>query len=47
MEDATGTLKQIGKLGYKEIESAKSEKGNYYGLQPKEIRKITQDFGMS
>src|SRR5215210_251300 len=46
MEDATGTLKQLAKLGYKEIESARSEKGNYYGLQPKEIKKITQDLGM-
>ncbi len=46
LEDATGTLKQLAKLGYKEIEFARSEKGNYYGLQPKEIKKITQDLGM-
>lgn len=46
LEDAAGTLQQLAKLGYKEIESAKSEKGNYYGLQPKEIKKITQDLGM-
>src|SRR5215210_6342188 len=46
LEDATGTLQQLAKLGYKEIESARSEKGNYYGLQPKEIKKITQDLGM-
>ncbi len=47
LEDAAGTLQQLARLGYKEIESAKSEKGNYYGLQPKEIKKITQDLGMS
>lgn len=46
LEDARGTLQQVAKMGYKEIESAKSEKGNYYGLQPKEIKKITQDLGM-
>lgn len=46
LEDAAGTLKQLAKMGYKEIESARSEKGNYYGLQPKEIKKITQDLGM-
>ncbi|WP_018616762.1 sugar phosphate isomerase/epimerase family protein [Segetibacter koreensis] len=46
LEDAAGTLQQLASLGYKEIESAKSEKGNYYGLQPKEIKKITQDLGM-
>lgn len=47
IEDATGTLRLLAKLGYKELESARSEKGNYYGLQPKEIKKITQDLGMS
>jgi sugar phosphate isomerase/epimerase len=46
LADAPGTLKQLAKIGYKELESAKSEKGNYYGLQPKEIKKITQDLGM-
>jgi sugar phosphate isomerase/epimerase len=47
LEDAAGTLKKLAKLGYKELESARSEKGNYYGLQPKEIKKITEDLGMS
>ena len=46
LEDAAGTLQQIAKLGYKELESAKSEKGNYYGLLPKEIKKIAEDHGM-
>ena len=46
LADATGTLKQVASIGFKELESARSEKGNYYGLQPKEIRKITQDLGM-
>lgn len=47
LADAVGTLKQLAKIGYKELESARSEKGNYYGLQPKEIKKITQDLGMT
>jgi sugar phosphate isomerase/epimerase len=44
--DATGTLIQLGKFGYQEIESAQSDKGNYYGLAPKEIKKILKDHGM-
>jgi sugar phosphate isomerase/epimerase len=46
LADAAGTLSQLAKIGYKEIESAKSEKGNYYGLSPKEIKKITTDLGI-
>jgi sugar phosphate isomerase/epimerase len=45
--DATGTLIQLGKFGYQEIESAQSDKGNYYGLAPKEIKKILKDHGMT
>lgn len=45
--DATGTLKKLGQIGYQEIESAQSEKGNYYGLAPKEIKKILKDQGMN
>ena len=47
LADAVGTLKQLAKIGYKELESARSEKGNYYGLQPKEIKKIVSDLGMT
>lgn len=47
LTDAVGTLKQLAKIGYKELESARSEKGLYYGLQPKEIKKITEDLGMT
>jgi sugar phosphate isomerase/epimerase len=45
-DDPAGTLKQLAKIGFKELESARSDKGNYYGLKPKEIRKITEDLGM-
>ena len=47
LADAVGTLKELAKIGYKELESARSEKGNYYGLQPKEIKKIVSDLGMT
>jgi sugar phosphate isomerase/epimerase len=47
LADATGTLKRLAKIGYKELESARSEKGNYYGLKPKEIKKIANDLGMT
>lgn len=47
LADAVGTLKQLAKIGYKELESARSEKGLYYGLEPKEIKKITEDLGMT
>jgi hypothetical protein len=47
LADPVGTLKSLAKIGYKELESARSEKGNYYGLQAKEIKKIAGDLGMS
>ena len=47
LADPVGTLKALAKIGYKELESARSEKGNYYGLQPKEIKKIAGDLGMT
>jgi len=46
LADAAGTLKSLAVLGFKEIESARSEKGNYYGLTPKEIKTICGDLGM-
>ena len=47
LTDAVGTLNKLGQIGYQEIESAQSEKGNYYGLSPKEIKKILKDQGMT
>jgi len=42
------TLKQLAALGIKEIESASDpRKGAYYGLQPKEMKKICKDLGMT
>lgn len=47
LADNTGTLKKLAALGYKEIESAGSEKGNYYGLEPAEMKSICKDLGMT
>lgn len=47
MADAIGTLKQLSALGIKQIESARSQKGNYYGLKPKEIKQVCSDLGMT
>lgn len=47
LADAVGTLKQLAKIGYKQLESARSDKGNFYGLQPKEIKKVAADLGMT
>lgn len=46
LADPAGTLKKLAKIGFRELESARSDKGNYYGLTPKEIRKICDDHGM-
>jgi sugar phosphate isomerase/epimerase len=47
LADAKGTLKELSKIGVKQIESAGSEKGYYYGLQPKEMKDICNDLGMT
>jgi sugar phosphate isomerase/epimerase len=46
-DDVTGTLKKIAAVGYKEIESAFSKKGGYYGMKPKEFAAFLKDIGMS
>lgn len=47
LADATATLKQIAALGIKQVESAKSTKGNYYGLAAKEMKQVCADLGMT
>ncbi len=46
LADPVATLKKLAKIGFKELESARSDKGSYYGLTAKEIKKITEDLGM-
>lgn len=45
--DVEGTLKKIADIGYKEIESAFSKKGGYYGMKPKEFAAYIKSIGMS
>lgn len=47
LADAVGTLKQLAQIGYKELESARSAKGHYYGLTAKEAKKVVKDLGMN
>jgi Sugar phosphate isomerases/epimerases len=45
--DVKGTLTKIAAIGYKEIESAFSKKGGYYGMKPKEFAAFLNDLGLS
>lgn len=45
-KDAKGTLEKIASIGLKKIESARSKKGHYYGLSPKEMKDTCDALGM-
>ncbi len=45
--DAKGTLQKLAAIGYKELESAGSSKGNYYGYTPKQFAAMVKDMGMN
>jgi sugar phosphate isomerase/epimerase len=44
--DPKGTLQKLAAIGYKELESAGSQKGNFYGYKPKELAAMIKDAGM-
>src|SRR5678810_953013 len=46
-DDVEGTLKKVASIGYKEIESAFSKKGGYYGMSSKAFAAMASDLGMS
>jgi sugar phosphate isomerase/epimerase len=46
-EDLDGTLKSVATIGYKNLESAFSRKGGFYGLKPKEFADKVQNLGMT
>ena len=46
-EDLNATLKRIADIGYKELETAGSRKGGYYGMKPKEFAARVKEFGLS
>ncbi|HEY4873971.1 MAG TPA: sugar phosphate isomerase/epimerase [Puia sp.] len=45
--DVEGSLKKVADIGYKEIESAFSQKGGYYGMKPKEFATLIKSLGLS
>ncbi len=46
-DDVPGTLKKVAAIGYKDLESAFSVKGGFYGMSSKEFAKMTKDMGLS
>ncbi|MEO7309486.1 MAG: sugar phosphate isomerase/epimerase [Chitinophagaceae bacterium] len=47
LADAKGTLEKIASLGIKQIESATSDKGHYYGLTAREMKDTCAGLGMT
>jgi len=45
-DDPEGTLKKIAAIGFKEVESAFSTRGGYYGYKPKEFKKLVEGVGL-
>ncbi len=45
--DLDGTLKKIAEIGYKELESAFSRKGGFYGMKPKEFAAKAKEYGLT
>ena len=46
-EDPKATLEKVAAVGYKEIESAFSSRGGYYGYKPKEFKALVEGMGMT
>jgi len=46
-QDTSGTLKKLSELGYKNIESAFSRQGGFYGKSATEFSKMLKDLGMT
>ncbi|WP_447641224.1 MULTISPECIES: sugar phosphate isomerase/epimerase family protein [Chitinophagaceae] len=45
--DVKGTLQRVAAIGYKEIESAFSKKGDFYGMAAKDFSAMLSDLGLS
>jgi sugar phosphate isomerase/epimerase len=44
--DTAGTLQKVAAIGYTQVESAGSAKGNFYGYKPKEFATLCKDSGL-
>lgn len=45
--DAAGTLKQLGQMGYQQIESYGGSKGMFWGLSNKAFKQMAGDYGLT
>src|SRR5512133_471741 len=45
-KDPTGTLTQLAKMGYKNVEHANYIDRKFYGFKPSEFKKILDDLGL-
>lgn len=45
-QDLTGSLKKVSDAGYKYVELASYSDGKFYGMEPKEFKKMVTDLGM-
>jgi sugar phosphate isomerase/epimerase len=45
--DLDATLKRVAEIGYKDLETAFSRKGGFYGLKPKEFADKAKEYGLS
>jgi sugar phosphate isomerase/epimerase len=46
-KDAPGTLKQLGEMGYSQLESYGGNKGMFWGLSNKEFQKLANGYGLT
>ena len=46
-EDVPGNLKKVASIGYREVESAFSKKGGFYGMEPREFAKLCDGIGLA
>jgi sugar phosphate isomerase/epimerase len=45
--DTAGTLQKVAAIGYTQVESAGSQKGNWYGYKPKEFAAMVKNAGLT
>jgi sugar phosphate isomerase/epimerase len=45
--DPDATLKRLAEIGYKDLESASSRRGGFYGLKPKEFASKVKEYGLN
>ena len=45
-QDPVGTLRKLSSIGYKDVECAGYRKGKFYGMSPKDFKKVLDDLGL-